>query len=355
MDNTLLAIVSPIACNSNVTRTFLSKLNRMDVAAYAQFVFCIDGKIDSESKGLLDEFVSTKSCDSRVIYNDYPMGYSITVNKIMELVNRPYTLLMDSDVFLSDECLHKLYEKLESPQVASVQPLLIYPQNMTIQSYGHVFGKGFNKHALVGRKVQQVGELPDRNAQAITTACQLFKTALFNEVGALDETYYNAYEGMEISLKYRKLGYQTVVCGNATAYHFQGKTRSKTTFNESIATSKFWTRWERSIKNDFTQFFNFKEGFNTEPKLIINVSNLQDWRSYLPSDWDEFEVNFALRSRGQLIECWEELPVEFVKYPGTLLFLCDHFSQLSNNDYWFSQRGAKKTMILDLHGNQVVP
>ena len=346
MNTSALAIICTIACKSDVTKTFLTHLSNLTLSQNTQFVFCIDGHVDSKNEELLSEFTKTRAVDSSVLVNSYPMGYSISVNKVMKEVKRDFVLLMDSDVFFDDVCLSKLLNIIKSKNIAAVQPLLVYPQNMTIQSYGHVFGQGFNKHALMGQPIKHIKELSNRKAQALTTACQLFKRELFVSVDGLDETYYNAYEGMEISLKYRKLGFEVMVCGTATAYHFQGKTRSSLTFNESIATSTFWRRWGDYIQSDFMQFYKFEQDFFKVPKYVINISNLQDWK--------DFKVDYALRSRGKSIECWEELPLDILKYAGDLVFLCDHFSQLSNNKYWFSNRYKKQsTTVLDLHGNQV--
>lgn len=354
MESFSLTIASPVACRSNVTETYISFLNQLDLPKETVFVLCLDGHVDTKNEDLLRDFLISKSANSKIIKNDHPLGYSKTVNRIMREISTDYVLLMDTDVFLNNDCLAELLAQIQDPNVSSVQPVLLYPQNMTIQSYGHIFGPNFNNHALNGRKFEDVQPLNNRESQGLTTACQLFKTKLFFQAGCLDEGYYNAYEGLELSLKFRQLGYKTLVIGNAIAYHFQGKTRKHLTLNESIANAMFWSRWGRYLRSDFDSFYDISEWNCPAQKIIINLSNLQSWDNTLLAENGIVNIDYSVRNRGVSLECWEELPLEFLRYPGSIIFLCDHFTQLNNNDFWFFQRGKGKTLILDLHGNQLV-
>lgn len=354
MNNLSLSIVSAIACHSNVTETFLLSLSSIPLPKETQFVFCLDGHVDLKNEILLEEFIKDKSPSSKVLKNDYPVGYSKTVNRILKNVKREHTLLIDSDVMLSESCLSKMIKAIANPDISSVQPVLIYPQTMCIQSYGHIFGPNFNNHAYNGKKLSEIAPLPTRAAQGLTTACQIFKTDLFHTLGGLDESYYNAYEGLELSLKFREQGYKTLVIGDAIAYHFQGRTRQNITLNESIANSIFWSKWSDFLENDFSDFYNKNEWPTLKNSIAVNASNLQCWNDILNNGGQTTEIKFALRSRGTNIKCWEDIPLEFMKYPGVVVFLCDHFSQVNNNDYWFLQRKPQKTLILDLHGNQII-
>lgn len=354
MSNIDISIVCSIACSSGTTKVLLASLEHLNLPKDTTFLFCIDGHVDNLNTEILTRFISGKSSDSKIIYNDYARGYSISVNQLIEISKSSFTLLMDSDVILTDECISRLLNYMSDPLVSSVQPILIYPQSMAIQSYGHVFGSYFNNHALAGRKYADVAPLDTREAQGITTACQLLRTDLFHKVGGLDEIYYNAYEGLELSLKFRKLGYKTLVAGDAYAYHFQGKTRSSIKLNESISTALFWNRWKNYIRTDFYQFYEFDKWPEYVEIKVVNVSNLQDWTEINKLSGIDIKTYYTLRMRGDNVELWEDIPLHFIRYPGLLVFLCDNFQQVANNEYWFDQRGIRKTLILDMHGNQLI-
>ena len=354
MNNCNLSILCSIACSAEATEVLLASLETLSLSSNIPFLFCIDGHVDQLNKKILSDFIAKRSKTSKIIFNDSPRGYSISINRLFEASNTEFSLLIDSDVMLTDECISNLMRHMEDGKVSSVQPVLIYPQTMKIQSYGHIFGKYFNKHALTGLAYEESKPLPSREAQGITTACQMIRTKLFHKVGGLDEDYYNAYDGLELSLKFRKLGYKTIVAGDAKAYHFQGKTRSTLSLNESIATAIFWTRWEKYIEIDFDQFFRPSDWPHLPQTKIINLSNLQDWNQIPVFRETSREDYYCVRSRGIDMELWEELPIHLINYPGLLIFLCDSFTQVVNNEYWFYRRGSNKTVILDMHGNQLI-
>ena len=341
-----LSVVSALACNYGTLETFLESLTKADFPQDTQFLFCIDGVKDQEFHRLVKEFCSNRSSHSQVLSNTHPAGFTVSINKIMKNNSSKYTLLMDSDVILTENCIQTLCNEIEPSNVAAIQPILLYPQTMKIQSFGHVFGDNFNRHALAGRNMSDLPNLTTRSAQGITTACQLFKTELFHSVGGLDDEYYNAYGGLDLSLRFRNKGYQTLVTPNAKAYHFQGKTRTTTGLNQSMSCSHFWVKWSHLIKADFFNFFeinNLQESIETK---VINVSNLPNWKAFLPLIDEEY---FTIRNRGREVECFEELPYSFLDYPGNLIFLCDHYSQVLSNEYWFHLRNKKKSIIFDLH------
>ena len=352
MDNYDLSILCSIACSAEATEVLLMSLEA--ISPNIPFLFCLDGHVDQLNEKLLSDFLAKRSKASKIIKNDSPLGYSISVNRLFNVSDTEFSLLIDSDVMLTNECIPNLITHMENRKVSSVQPVLIYPQTMKIQSYGHIFGKYFNKHALAGLPYDKSKPLASREAQGITTACQMIRTELFHKAGGLDEDYYNAYDGLELSLKFRKLGYKTIVAGDAKAYHFQGKTRTNLSLNESIATAMFWNRWGKYIEIDFDQFFISSDWPQLPQTKVINVSNLQDWSKISALRDISREDYYCVRSRGVNIELWEKLPTHLIHYPGLLIFLCDSFSQVISNEYWFYKRGSNKTVILDMHGNQFI-
>lgn len=350
MGDNKLSVACAIACNYGILETYLESLSKVDLPQNTKFLFCVDGVNDIASLKLIDEFRERQSHNVQVVSNNYPMGFTKSINKLMEFNESEYTLLMDSDVILTPDCVQYLFEEISRDDVAAVQPLLLYPQTMKIQSYGHVFGNNFNRHTFAGRSLNDLPNLLTRDAQGITTACQLFKTELFRLVEGLDPEYYNAFGGLDLALRFREKGYKTLASAKAIAYHFQGKTRSENGLNQSMACSHFWVKWKHLISADFFKFYSLSEITNSKALKVINVSNLPNWDDFIPLDLSE---QFTIRNRGGNIDCFEDFPYYYLDFPGTLLFLCDHYSQVSSNKYWFALRKGKPSIVLDLHGNQI--
>lgn len=346
-----ISVVTSFANSSSITNHYLENIKKVDVNLIEGFIFAVDGKDYSDTLNLLTKFKRDQKKEVKILRNDIPLGYSKTINSLVNLVDTEYVLLMDSDVLISSECIEKMLDVVSSPNIASVQPLLIYPQTKKIQSYGHVFGPMFNNHAYKGRDFSELFPLKSRKAQGITTACQIFKKNIFIEVGGLDERYYNAYEGLELSINFRKIGYETHVIGDTYAYHFQGGSRSRIKFSESISTGLFWSKWGNFLKSDFVDKTEAKRMIPNSPIYILNASSLQDWSNIFSSLDINIVQEDTVSNRGTTLNLWEDLPLSANSFPGVVLILCDHFEQATANAHWYECRSGLETIILDLHGN----
>ncbi|MGW8142776.1 MAG: glycosyltransferase [Anaerolineales bacterium] len=117
----------------------------------------------------------------------------------------------------------------ERPGVGVVGTKLLYP-NGTIQHGGIVMGvEGHGSHIFERLPEHHYGPFgsPDwyRDYQAVTGACMMVPSAVFDELGGFDETYQVGYGDIDLCLRAGLAGYRVVYSPFATLIHHEGGTR----------------------------------------------------------------------------------------------------------------------------------
>ena len=118
----------------------------------------------------------------------------------------------------------------QRPDVGAVGALLYYPDD-TVQHAGLIVGLGGT--AGVSHKGHPRGNGGDmfrlctaQNVSAVTGAALMVKTALYQQLGGLDEERFGvAFNDVDFCLRLRESGLWNVFTPFAQAYHFESKSR----------------------------------------------------------------------------------------------------------------------------------
>lgn len=259
-------------------------------------------------------------------------------------------IFMNTDIIIDNNIIDKLTDIYYEKKWVCFQPLLLYPQNQKIQSAGHLFGSFFNRHALENNTPDILNNQLFIKRQALTLAFCVIDKKIFWAAGGFNEFYYNGYEGIETILKISQK-HTCVLIPHLRAYHIRSVAVKKTTFDEEQKIPYFWCNCKGLIKNDFvTSIQQFL------PEKTYN-------KHYLALQLTSFDLVTEVKNAGIHIsdsilfiqngpvELFSLLPFSFLHTPTPLLFLCDNFTQLSNNLLWIKLRYEQNDLIIDSNGN----
>ncbi|WP_418972792.1 glycosyltransferase family 2 protein [Allofournierella sp.] len=150
-------------------------------------------------------------------------------------------LLLNNDIeCLSEGFLAELLMYSQRPDVGCVGAKLYYPDDR-IQHAGVFIGLGGTAgHSHKSHPRASAGDLyrlaTPQNLLAVTGACLMVKTALYDAMRGLDEALFAvAYNDIDLCLKLHAAGLTNVFTPFAEAYHYESKSRGLDTQSENAA------------------------------------------------------------------------------------------------------------------------
>lgn len=323
----------------------------------------VDGETDRPTHLFLQK-LQNQYPNISITYTNENKGFSKANNIGAFMSMSPYLIFLNSDTFPIDDALYKMIEYMEnSPETGIAQGLILYPQNNLVQSAGHIFGFYKTTHAFDG--LEQQADIISRIAerQALASGFYITRRQLFMEENGFDELFYNAWEGLEYSLKIHNKGYKCMYYPEAKAYHVKGSGRNRRFRDESYQTGYFWHNWGDKVKMDLPDLFRLQllEDDYKYQYLLINGSSIRDniWSIILA------DIPFQITERYNIeksmskstISLEDSVPASFLQSRTNLLFTVDNFRNIINNHRVFSYRASfmAHDLIIDLNGNVIYP
>lgn len=302
-----------------------------------------------------EHFLSQGIKNVKIINAEHKLGYGVANNLAVEKSTCDIIVFLNDDIILKENCLEIIIERLKNAQVGAVQPKLIYPQNNMIQSTGHIFTKYTNAHAF--ENISSTDDLVNRNytRKALTTAVCATKKELFKKFGGFDTSYYNAWEGMEYTLKLSTKGYKCIYEHQAEAYHIRGGARTGYSLDENAQSALFWSRWNHEIAEDLNEVISlqFDAKMLDSNYILINFSRLTTCESILRKCGLRILENFSYTYNSGLkhVDFLRLVPVALLKSKSNIIYFANNFTQIKNNNLWFELRKEYTDLIIDLSGN----
>lgn len=356
------SIIVTISNEYALTENFFGNLHQIirdDINVYT----VVDGETDRETAHLLQKIEQSHSNIS-IIFKHENLGFSKANNIGAALSKAPYLIFLNSDTFPIKDALYKMIEFMDnSPDTGVAQGLILYPQSNLVQSAGHIFG--FYKTAHVFDGLEQDNPIIQQTAerQALASGFYITRRKLFIEEGGFDELFYNAWEGLEYSLKIHNKGYKCMYYPEAKAYHVKGSGRNRRFRDESYQTGYFWHQWGGKITIDLPDIYRLqlhKEDYKYQ-YIFINGSSIREdiWSILLENIPFHIigQYNIEKSMSKKTISLEDSVPASFLQSQTSLLFVVDNFREIINNYRIFSYRQSflPHDLILDLHGNVRYP
>lgn len=348
----IVAFNNPYALMSN----FLENLVPQIKSFKCELILFADGCQDSNTLAYISN-TARHFPQIRLICSAEQCGYSIANNLAVKESSGDILVFMNSDVLPMPGSIEHLVEVVSRmPVPCAAQGRLIYPQNMRIQSTGHLFCGCYNSHVYAGKRYNDPLVLKKGVRQALTTAFCAMPRSVFDYYGGFDERYYNAYEGMELTLKITHDGGICLYCPECPAYHITGSTRNMIPFDDEMPGRYFWSTWKGRINADIQDYLEpqITAKMRSHVYLQIECGNVPEWPMILSSLEILTSGKIVARDRfSNKVDLYHNLPFSALEYTGPYLFTVNSMSTLQGNYHWSVVRNNPNDLIIDGHGNVI--
>ncbi len=324
-----------------------------------EIIAVIDGDTDLKTYYCIQE-LSRLHKNIKLYLSDSNQGFSIANNIGVSLASSPYLIFLNSDTFPIGNALYSLIEYMNLHTMVGVtQGMILYPQTGLVQSTGHIFGFYKTTHAFDGLKQSEkiVNQAAER--QALASGFYITRHELFDRESGFDTLYYNAWEGLEYSLKISLSGYKCMYYPNAKAYHVKGSGRNRRFRDESYQTGYFWHKWGDKIKIDLPDFWNmqFLQKDRSLSYIFVNASGIRNnvWELLLEKTniriFSNFVIDKPLSKKNISLE--DSVPASILHSESNIVFAVDNYRDIINNRRVFNLRRSfySNDIIIDLNGN----
>jgi GT2 family glycosyltransferase len=245
------SIIIPVFNKAELTRNCLQTLRETLVGAGTGEVIVIDNASSDETPEMLVEFPW-----ATVIRNENNLGFSGANNQGARIAKGKFLVLLNNDTQGFPGWLAAMLEVAREPEVGVVGARLLFPDN-TIQHAGvivagNLFGRSafspFHCSYRVPADDPRVTER--REYQIVTGACMVTPRELYEELGGLDEIYWNGYEDVDYCLKVRSRGLKVIYEPRAKLYHFESQSGAQR-FRKVLWNVRTLTdRWRDRVRFD---------------------------------------------------------------------------------------------------------
>lgn len=317
-----------------------------------EVVFSIDGPQNIQIYNILRELSSKKNVV--VLDNGERSGYSVANNAGADCSKYDTLVFINTDCFPETGTIKSLAEVVSTDKtIGGAQAVLLYPQTNRVQSCGHVYGDYFSKHLFANRKfdAKLIGEVAER--QSLTAALVAIRKDVFYACGCFRESYYNAFEGKELSLKVHDSGLRNIVLPHAKAYHLQGATREQGYIDKYSQLGQFWARCKDLVRNELVDIFSMQVSATMQERKYqgIVVDYYRDWPTLAEQSGLGLLDSAFLGPVERSIIIEDMLPSALFRSGEPVLFMVESIRNIQGNYNWLASRKGYGDIVMDRHGN----
>lgn len=173
-----------------------------------------------------------------------PFNLSSKINLGAAKADGEFVLLLNDDMeVISPDWLECMLEHAQWPEVGAVGAKLLFPDGR-LQHAGVTMLDGKPHHHFYGWPGHEPGyfgsHILTRNYSAVTGACLLTRTDLFQDLGGFDEEFPLNFNDIDFCLKVRDRGLRIVYTPYAQLFHFESASKTGCYAHEVDAFVKRW-------------------------------------------------------------------------------------------------------------------
>ncbi len=202
------------------------------------------------------EFVKSIFPMVHVIELDNNYGFSGGYNRAIEQIQELYSVLLNSDVAVSEGWLQPMYDYMQQHNdVGACQPKIRSYRNPNFFEYAGAAGGYIDKYGYPFCRGRIMNVVEEDYAQYdhpayifwASGACLMIRTELYKNLGGLDELFFAHMEEIDLCWRIWAQGYKVVYLPQACVYHLGGATLNKT--NSFKTYLNFRNNWYMIYKN----------------------------------------------------------------------------------------------------------
>lgn len=223
----LISILIPNKDHGQDLKRCLSSI--IEKSTYRNFEIIIVEN-NSEEKETFEFYKSLDNQMINVVNWEGPFNYSKINNYGRMYCKGEFIVLLNNDIeVISERWLEEMLMHAQRKEVGAVGTKLYYP-NGKIQHAGVIVGVGSvagHSHKYFERgEFGYMGRLKIvQNLSAVTAACMMIKSSLFDEINGFCEEFAVAFNDIDFCLRIREKGYLIVFTPYAELFHYESLSR----------------------------------------------------------------------------------------------------------------------------------
>jgi GT2 family glycosyltransferase len=248
------SIIMPVFNKAALTRQCLETIRPTLEGAGDGEIIVIDNASSDDTPEMLKAFPW-----ARIVRNDVNLGFAGANNQGARLAGGRFLVLLNNDTLAQPGWLAAMLAVAREPEVGVVGAKLLYPSGL-LQHAGVLtapvrFGSlgVLPYHDLFGQKANAGPANRRRDLNVVTGACLVTPKALYDELGGLDEGYWNGYEDVDYCFKVIQRGLKVVYEPKAVLTHFESQSGVQRFRKAQSNTDRLARRWNDRVVFDHTR------------------------------------------------------------------------------------------------------
>ncbi len=215
---------------------FESKHN-LDLEVFVVDNASVDGSVN---------MVKEKYPQCHLIANDENLGFSVANNLAIRKSNSTYTLLLNPDTILSEDCLQKCFDQMQAHQdigalgvkMMDGKGSFLPESKRGLPTLWTAFSKMAGLSALFPKSESfnkyHLGHLDkekNHEVDVLSGAFMFMRTETLDKTGLLDEQFFMYGEDIDLSYRIQQSGYKNFYFAETEIIHFKGESTKKSSLS----------------------------------------------------------------------------------------------------------------------------
>lgn len=237
-NNPLVSIIIPSKDHIKLLDTCLSSISKLSTYRNFEIVIVENNSTEKETFEYYDTICNRFSeMAIMVVTWEHEFNFSKIVNYGAQYASGEYLILLNNDTeVITPNWIEILLGIASREDVGAVGAKLLYPDD-TLQHAGVGFGDDVAAHYFSnlprGNHGYYCFDDAQRNVSAVTAACMMTKTSIFNSIGGFNQDYAVAYNDVDYCLRLRAKGCLITYTPEAELYHYESVSRGFDTDGDS--------------------------------------------------------------------------------------------------------------------------
>ncbi len=245
------SIIIPLFNKADLTKRCLDALPATIADAGTGEVIVVDNGSTDHTARVLEAYPWIK-----LIRNEENLGFAGANNQAARVAGGEFLVLLNNDTEPWPGWLASMLRTAREGNVGAVGARLLYPDKSCQHGGVVVIGNPFGRqdaqpfHHNLQVPFNDADVRRSRDVQIVTGACLVTPRALYDELGGLDEGYWNGYEDVDYCLKIGAKGLRVVYDADAVLYHFESQSGIQRFRKSAWNTELLDRRWRGTFRFD---------------------------------------------------------------------------------------------------------
>ncbi len=256
-----VSIIIPSRNKADLLRKCIRSIERKSTYQNYEIIVIDNNSDEKDFFALIKQYARQNKFRFKCIEDKEPFNFSRLINLGRKNATGEFLILLNNDTeIISPDWMEAMMEHAQRKEVGAVGAKLLY-DNDTIQHAGVIIGLGgVAGHVLVGEDRDGPGYFNYVNMlntySAVTGACFMVRTSVYDEVGGFDESFGTEYNDVDFCLKLLEAGYHNLYVPHCELYHYESLSRghphsTSESYKKHVKeVNLFRKKWKQYVEHD---------------------------------------------------------------------------------------------------------